>query len=72
MLSQKNNNMLDSRIYKRNIISNVSIIVLIRFEEFGILKSINKGPQDFNNPEIMEMLGFGPSHNNTEILLDQN
>ena len=38
----------------------------------GILKSINKGSQGLNNPEIMEFWGFGPSHNKTEVLLDQN
>ncbi len=27
---------------------------------------------DSQNPEIMEMLGLGPSDNKTEILLDQN
>ena len=32
---------------------------------------MNTGLQGFTNPEIMEMLGFGPSHNKTEILLDQ-
>ena len=38
----------------------------------GIFKSVNKGPPGVKNPEIMEMLGFGPSHNKTEILLNQN
>ena len=41
-------------------------------EYVGILKSINKGFEGLKNPKIMEMLGFGPSHNNTNILLDQN
>ena len=27
--------------------------------------------QGLKNLEIIEMLGFGPSHNKTEILLDQ-
>ena len=36
------------------------------------IKSINKGPPGLKNPEIMEMLGSGPSHNKTKILLDQN
>ena len=40
-------------------------------EYSGILKSINTGLQGFKNPEIMEMLGFGPSHNKIEKLLDQ-
>ena len=39
---------------------------------FGIWKSINKGLQGFKNPEIMEMLGVGPSHDKTKIRLDQN
>ena len=38
---------------------------------FGTFKCINKGPQGFKNPKIMEMLGFGPSHNKTKMLLDQ-
>ena len=38
---------------------------------FGIFKSINTGLQGFTNPEIMEMLGFGPSDNKAKILLDQ-
>ena len=32
----------------------------------------NKGSPGLNNPEILEMLGSGPSHNKTEILLGQN
>ena len=39
---------------------------------FGIYKSINKGSQGLKNPEIMEMLGFGPSHDKIEIFLDHN
>ena len=39
---------------------------------FGIAKSINNGSQGSNNPEIMECVGFGPSHNKTEIVWDQN
>ena len=39
---------------------------------FGIFKSINKGPPGLENPEIMEFGGFGPSHNKTKVLLDQN
>ena len=35
-------------------------------------KSMNMGLQGSKNPEIMDMLGFGPSDNKTEILLDQN
>ena len=50
----------------------VSITVLIFLKYFGVSKSINKGSLGLKNPEIMEMLGFGPSHNKTKILLDQN
>ena len=39
---------------------------------FNIFKSINKGSPGLTNPEIMEMLGFGPSHNKIEIFLNQN
>ena len=38
----------------------------------GTQKSIHKGSPGLKNPEFMEMLGFGPSHNKTKILLDQN
>ena len=38
----------------------------------GIPKLINKGSQELTNPEIIDLGGFGPSHNETEILLDQN
>ena len=38
---------------------------------FGVFKSINKGPPGVKNPEIMKMLAFGPSHNETKFLLDQ-
>ena len=37
-----------------------------------IFKSIKKGFLWSTNPEIMGMLGFGPSHNKTEILSVQN
>ena len=37
-----------------------------------LIKSINKGSSGLKNPEIMEFGGFGPSHNKTEILLNQN
>ena len=33
---------------------------------------MNKGSPGLTNTEIMEMLGFGPSHNKTNILLDQS
>ena len=36
------------------------------------LESINKEPPGVKHPEFIEMLGFGPSHNKTKILLDQN
>ena len=41
-------------------------------EVFWHRKSINKGSPGINNPETMEMLGFGPSHDQTKILSDQN
>ena len=41
-------------------------------KSFGICKSMNTGSPGVKNPEIMEMLGFGPPHNKTEILLDQD
>ena len=37
-----------------------------------MIECMNTGLQGVKNPEIMDMLGFGPSHNKTEILLDQN
>ena len=55
---------------KRN--KDVPIYFLIFVEAFWYNKTINKGSQGFKKPEIMEMLGLGPSHNKTEILLDQN
>ena len=47
-------------------------VFLYFLKHFGILKSINAGSYWYTNPEIMEMLGFGPSNNKTEVLLDQN
>ena len=47
-------------------------IFLYVLKYFGMFKFINKGSQGSINSEIMEMLGFGPSHNEIEILLDQN
>ena len=44
----------------------------IFWKYFWYIKTINTGLQGFKNPEIMNMLGFGPSHNKTDILLDQN
>ena len=37
-----------------------------------ICKAINKGSEGSQNPEIMNMLGFGLSHNKIEKLSDQN
>ena len=34
-------------------------------------KSINKGSPGLENPEIIELGGSGPSHEETKILLDQ-
>ena len=45
---------------------------LVFSEIFWYVKSINKGSPGLQSPEIMKMLGFGPSHNKTDILLDQN
>ena len=39
---------------------------------FGIFESMSKGSRGSTNPEFMEFGGFGPSHNKTEVLLDQN
>ena len=47
-------------------------IFFIFLEEFWYIPIINKDSQGVKHPEIMEMLGFGTSHNKTEILLDQN
>ena len=60
------------RIYKNNMFSKMFIIFLYFVKYFGIFKSIDKGPPGVKNPEIMEMLGFGLSHNKTKILLYQN
>ena len=46
-------------------------IFLYCFKYSGIFKSRNKGPPGVNNSEIMEMFGFGPPHNKTNILLNQ-
>ena len=46
--------------------------ILMVVEYFCVSKSINKGSHGLENPEIVEILGFGPSNNKTEILLDQN
>ena len=60
-------------ITSTNYISvNQSHNVLYVCNFFGIFKLINKGSQGFTNPYIIEFRGFGPSHNKTEILLDQN
>ena len=46
--------------------------LLYCLNDFGIFKSINKGSWGVENPEIMEFGGFGPSHDETEILWYQN
>ena len=59
------------QIYENHIFQTASIFLV--FPRYcGIIKTINKGAPGVKNPEIMEMLGFGPSHNKTKILLDQN
>ena len=45
---------------------------LIRLKYFAILKSIDKGSQESENPSIIQFGGFGPSDDKTEILLDQH
>ena len=50
---------------------NVPIFLLYCCRYLGIFKSIYKGSQGLKNPDIMEFRGDGPSHNKTEILLDQ-
>ena len=50
----------------------VSIIFLYLLNYVGIFKSIKRGSRGSQNSEIMEMLDFGPSHNEAKILLDPN
>ena len=38
------------------------------FKWFGIFESINRGSKGSRNPEIMQMLGLGLSHNNIDKL----
>ena len=57
----------ESHIYKNNICQNVSRIRLHFLKYLGYLKPINKDSLGVKNPEIMEMLGFGPSHNRIAI-----
>ena len=51
------------------LVSIISYILGVFLEYF---KLINKGSPGVKNPEIMEMLGFGPSNNKIGILLNQN
>ena len=69
-LSQKIKNEVQNYELPQYILflENVSWIVRRFFKWFGMFKSINKGPQGSKNPEIMDMLGFGPSHNKIEKL----
>ena len=62
----------DSQIYKNTIFRKCVHLFLHFVNYFGICKSMNKGPPGLKNQEIVKMLGFDPSHNNAEILLDQN
>ena len=48
-------------IYKNNVFFLICQYFLYLFEVPGL-----------KNPEIMEFGGFGPSHDKTELLLDQN
>ena len=61
-----------AHLFNNNKLQNVSIISLYSLKYFRMFKSINKGSLGLKNPEIMEMLGFGPSHNEIGILLNQN
>ena len=64
---------LDHQMYKHTIFQNCVHIFLYLLKYFVLIfKSINKGSPGVKNPGIMEMLGFGPSHNKTKIRLDQN
>ena len=54
-------------IHKHEFPENVPICFFLFLQYFGILKSINKGSQGSQKTGIMEMLGFGPSHNKTII-----
>ena len=66
-LSKTNKN-VDSHIYNQNIVTKTfPRIFLYCLKYFGVFKSIDKGVQGSKNPEIIDMLSFGPSHNKTEI-----
>ena len=64
----------DPQIYKHNMFRKCIHISYTFCSSLVHLtsKCINKGSPGLTNPEVMEMLGFGPSHNKTEILLNQN
>ena len=57
----------DSHMYKNTTFQKRVRTCLVFLKQFGIFKSINKGSPGLKNPEIMDMLGFGPSHNKTKI-----
>ena len=59
-------------IFMKFISSKRFPLFLVFLKYFGIFESINKGSPGLGNPEIMEMLGLGPSPNEIKILLDQN
>ena len=42
------------------------------FEIIWYIKTNKLASPGGQNPEIMELLGFGPSHNKSKILLDPN
>ncbi len=50
----------------------VFILLIVFLKQVCLSKSINEGSHGSENAEIMEMFGFGPSNNKTDILLDQN
>ena len=64
-------NILDFPYLQSNVLHKCVHSFLIRSNDFGICKSINKGSPGVENPEIMKMLCFSPSLNNADILLDQ-
>ena len=64
--------MPDAQIYTNNMFQKIVHMFLFCLKYVGIFKSINTGSPGLKNQEIMEFAGFGPSHNKTDILLDQN
>ena len=57
---------MDSHIYK------ISMFIQMLPHFRGIFKSINRGTRGLKNQRMMEFEDFGPLHNKTEVLLNQN